>query len=62
MFVYVVTSICDSEYGCTTIEKIFSSYEKAEEYISNNGGNYIMKFWSGVERWYYSIETWEIDE
>ena len=61
MIVYVVTSVCDYEYGCTEIVGIFSTEEKAKECIERLGGQRTWDSWTGNTYNQYGIEEWEVD-
>lgn len=61
MIVYVVTSVCDYEYGCTKIVGIFSTEEKAKECIEKLGGQCTWESWTGNTYNQYGIEEWEVD-
>ena len=58
--VYVVTKICDYEYGCTEIESIWKTFEEAQEHIKNDlqqetitlcPPNYAVVFKYGIEEY-----------
>lgn len=57
--VYIVTEICDFEYGCTRNVGVFLSREDAENFVSEKGQRTIY-FWNDVEMDFYGIEEWEI--
>ena len=59
MTVYIVTCVCDYEYGCTEIEAVFSNKEAAEAYIKKEGQNY-WEHWSGSKYPQYYIEEWSV--
>lgn len=61
MVVYVVTSVCDYEYGCTKIVGIFSTEEKAKECIEKLGGQRTWESWTCNTYNQYGIEEWEVD-
>lgn len=60
--VFVVTKICDYEYGCREIESIWSSNEAAEDHIEKLGGRNPTMMWSGRMVDQYDIEIWEIKD
>ena len=60
--VYVVTEICDYEYGCRTIESIWSSPESAEAHIKELGGRGELVLWSGRETDKYDVEVWPVQD
>ena len=62
MVVYVVLSVCDYEYGNTKIVGIFSTKEKAKEYIEQLGGQRTWGCWNGNTYNQYSIDKWEVDK
>ena len=57
--VYIVTAVCDFEYGCTRNVGVFRSMEEAEKFISEKGQRTIY-FWDDEEVDFYSIEVWEV--
>lgn len=62
MTVYVVTSVCDYEYGNTEIVGIFSTEDKAEECIEHLGGQTFWTSWNDRTYNQYNIEKWEVDQ
>lgn len=42
--VYIVNKICDYEYGCTEVDKVFDSLEKAENYVEKQSDNGFVTF------------------
>ena len=60
--VYVVTEICDNEYGCRAIESIWSSPEAAEAHIKELGGRSEFALWSGRMVDKYDVEVWPIQD
>lgn len=62
MKVYAVMSVCDYEYGCTEIVGIFSTEEKAKEYIEQLGGQRTWDCWNGSTYNQYTIDEWEVDQ
>lgn len=57
--VYIVTAICDYEYGCRENVGVFRSKEEAENFISEKGQDTV-RFWNDVERDFFNIEEWEV--
>jgi hypothetical protein len=57
--IYIVTQICDFEYGCTRNKAAFKTREAAEEYI-NSIGNFRVDFWNDTSCDMYSIEVLEL--
>jgi hypothetical protein len=51
MKVYIVTQICDDEYDNTENVQVFSTCEKARQYVKKNG-----KTCLGMD-----IEEWDVD-
>ena len=45
MVVYVVRAVVDEEYGCREVQRIYSSREGAEEYVSEHQ-EYFWPWWS----------------
>lgn len=62
MDVYAVLKIADYEYGCRKVEKLFSTPEKAEEYVENSKDNYDYTFWDGSIEPNLIIRTYQLDE
>lgn len=62
MVVYVVRKICDYEYGCRNIEAVFSTQEKAEEYVENSPHNQMYEFWDLHSEPNLIIEDYEVVE
>lgn len=60
MIVFVVKKIIDYEYGCRDIEKVFQTYEGAEEYIDSTGLQCEIKFWDGSKEMQYIIDECEV--
>ena len=46
MIIYVLTSVCDHEYGCTEIVGLFSTEEKAKQAIEDLGGQRTWTSWN----------------
>ena len=61
MKVYVVMSVCDYEYGGTEIVGIFSTKEKANTCIEQQGGQRTWTSWNDRTYNQYSIEEWEVN-
>lgn len=61
MTVYAVLEICDYEYFCRKVRKIYSTREAAEKYILALG-NRKHKSWTGMEMDEYTIEEYEVEE
>lgn len=57
--IYIVTAICDYEYGCRENVGVFRSEKEAEEFISKAGQRTI-QFWNDAKRDFYSIEEWRV--
>lgn len=62
MTVYIVTSVCDYEYGCAENVGAFPTREQAEQYIEDCGGQSTWTHWSDRVCNQYHIEEWEIEE
>ena len=61
MTLYVVTSVCDYEYGSTEIVGLFSTKPKAEKCIEDLGGQQYWTNWNDRRYPQYYIEEWEVD-
>ena len=61
MKVYLITAICDDEYGNREVVGCFSSYELAEKEIEKRGQEFV-DFWDGSIEPYFTIEEWEVTE
>lgn len=63
MIVYAVNQVCDDEYGCTSVDAIFSSMEKAQDFV--NAHQYQWGAWfmeEGETRNALTITAYNIDE
>ena len=62
MTIYVVTSVCDYEYGNVEIVGLFSTEEKAKQCIEDLGGQQTWTDWHDRTHNQYYIEEWEVDQ
>lgn len=60
MKVYVVSKCEDDEYGCREAIKVFSTLEKAKEYV-NSQDDKIIGTWFDDDYETYSIEEFEVE-
>lgn len=58
--VWILTNLCDDEYGCHEIVGVFSTYEKALE-VYNMHLYYWKPWWSKEEIPGLLIKEWEVD-
>lgn len=61
MLVYLVEKICDFEYGCTEVVKVFSSEKAARDYI-NDQPDVGVTFWDGSTAPMYDVTMFEVEE
>ena len=61
MTVYAVLELCDYEYFCRKVRKIYSTREAAEKYILSLG-NPQHKRWTGTQINEYTIEEYEVED
>jgi hypothetical protein len=62
MTIYVLTSVCDHEYGCTDIVGLFSTEEKAKQALEDLGGQRTWTSWNNRTYNQYYIEEWGVDK
>ena len=60
MKVYAVLELCDEEYFCRKVRKIYSTREAAEKYILALG-NPQYNAWTGTQINEYTIEEYEVE-
>lgn len=62
MKIYVVTRVCDDEYGCASPFAVFSTREKAENCINKQDDKKTDVWWTenGIDT--YDIEEYDLDE
>ena len=60
--VYIITSLCDYEYGCREIESVWNSLESAESHLEELGGRQRFAMWDGRILYEYDIEEWTVQE
>lgn len=57
--VYVVSEICDYEYGCREIRGIFSDFIAAQKYVESLD-NCSIEFWDGNKKDKYIIQSYYV--
>lgn len=57
--VYIVMKICDFEYGCREVDRVFSTENEAKEYVESVQEDIV--FWNGKTHKLYTIEEWEVE-
>lgn len=62
MKVYLVEKICDYEYGCTEVDKVFSSEKAARDYINDQPDVGDFAFWDGSTAPIYDVTMFEVEE
>lgn len=62
MKVYLVERICDYEYGCTKVVKVFSNEKSAREYINKQPDVGNFTFWNGSSVPMYDVTVFEVEE
>ena len=62
MLVYLVEKICDFEYGCTEVVKVFSSEKAARDYINDQPDVGGVTFWDGSTAPIYDVNMFEVEE
>lgn len=62
MLVYLVKRICDFEYGCTEVVKVFSSEKAARDYINDQPDVGDVRFWDGSNVPMYHVDMFEVEE
>ena len=62
MLVYLVEKICDFEYGCTEVVKVFSSEKAARDYINDQPDVDDVIFWDGSNVPMYVVNMFEVEE
>lgn len=62
MLVYLVERICDYEYGCTEVVKVFSSEKAARDYINKQPDVGDFTFWDGSNSPIYDVNLFEVEE
>lgn len=62
MLVYLVEKICDYEYGCREVVKVFSSEKAARNYINNQPNMGDVMFWDGTNEPMYDVNIFEVEE
>jgi hypothetical protein len=61
MKIYIVTQVCDEEYGCTTNVGVFATREEAEQHLQKNVEMYHAWYMpDGEECLDMYIEEWEV--
>lgn len=60
--IYIVTRVCDHEYGCTENIGVYPTEELAQQKIEKEGGNSTWTHWSGTTYNNYHIEEWNIED
>ena len=61
MKVFVVSKICDWEYGCRKVVKIFNEETKAESWINKQPDKGKVTFYDGSWDSMYEIEIFEVE-
>lgn len=60
MTVYIVSVICDHEYFCRTVDRVFAKFEDAKEYVDSKGNPMEHPWTGGNDIPVYSIDFWEV--
>lgn len=58
--VFIVEKITDYEYGCRSVEAVFSDISNAEKYIASTGDQCEVIFWDGSKSMKYKIEEYDV--
>ena len=62
MLVYLVEKICDFDYGCRKVVKVFNNEESARNYVNEQPDVGDVKFWDGTSEPMYEITPFEVEE
>lgn len=62
MIVYLVEKICDYEYGCTEVVKVFSSEKAARDYMNEQPDVGDFTFWDGSNAPIYDVNIFEVEK
>lgn len=62
MLVYLVEKICDFEYGCRKVVKVFNNEESARNYVNEQPDVGDVEFWTGENIPMYEITPFEVEE
>lgn len=63
MKVYLVEKICDFEYGCREVVKVFKNEESARNYVNDQPDVGDVTFWcSSTNEPMYEITMFEVEE
>ena len=62
MLVYLVEKICDFEYGCRKVVKVFNNEESARNYVNEQPDVGDVKFWDSTSEPMYEITPFEVEE
>ena len=62
MLVYLVEKICDFEYGCRKVVKVFNNEESARNYVNEQPDVGDVKFGDGTSEPMYEITPFEVEE
>lgn len=61
MVVYIVSVICDHEYFCRAVDKVFANFQDAQDYITSKGNPMEHPWTGGDDIPVYVIDTWKVD-
>lgn len=61
MIVYCVMELTDHEYGCRSVESVWTTCERAEEHIEELGQQNI-GMWTGENIDLYTINSYSVNE
>lgn len=62
MRVYLVEKICDFEYGCREVVKVFKNEKSARNYVNEQPDVGDVEFWNGENIPMYEITMFEVEE